>query len=96
MENKVKKILSLVYFLKLKNVILLLTRGQLLLFSNGHIHNVVLTLLNVAKIYLKNDNVVSTLSNVVQIDVEIDNVDSTLFNVANFKVDIYNFVSTLI
>ena len=49
--------------------------------SNGHIHNVVLTLPNVAKIDVVNDNVVSTLSNVAQINVKIDNVDSALFNV---------------
>ena len=43
------------------------------LFSNGHIHNFLCMLLNVAEIDIEKD-VVSTLSNV-----EIDNVDSTLF-----------------
>ena len=44
------------------------------MFSNGHIHNVVLTLPNFLKIEVENDNVVSTLSNVLQIYIEIDNV----------------------
>ena len=56
----------------------------LLLFENGHIHNVV-------KHRVENNNIVSMLSNVVNI-----NVDSTLFYVVNFSVDIYNIVSTLI
>ena len=86
MEGKMKKILSLVYSLKLKNI-LFLTRGSIFIFfSNGHIHNVVSTLLSVVQIYVENDNVVSTLSNVVQINVEIDNVDSTLFNVLDGTV----------
>ena len=79
--------------MKLKNIILYLTLG-LLFFSNGHIHNVVLTLPNVLKINVENDTVVSTLSNVVQINVEIDNADSTLLNVVNS--DIHNVVSPLI
>ena len=73
MENKMKKILSQAYSLKVKDIILFLNRG-LFFFSNSHIHNVV-------KIYVENDNVVSMLSNVVQINVEMDNLDSTLFNV---------------
>ena len=82
--------------LKLKNIILFLTRGLIFIFSNVHIHNVVSTLPNVVKIYDENDNVVSTLSNVVQINVEIGNVDSTLFNAVMFNVDVHNVVSTLI
>ena len=65
-------------------------------FATGHIHNVVLTLINVVKLDVENNNIVSTLSKVVGIKVEIDNVDSTLFNVESFNVDKYNFVSTLI
>ena len=80
--------------MKLKNIILFLTRG-LIFFSNGHIHNVVSTLRNVVKIYAENGNVDSTLSNVVQINVEIGNVDSTLFNVVNFNVDVHNVASRL-
>ena len=76
-------------------LLLFFTRG-LVLFSNGHIRNVVSTLPNVVKINVENDNVVSTLSNVVQINVEIGNVDSTLLNVVNFNVDVHNVVSTLI
>ena len=55
------------------------------LFENGHIHDVVSTLINIAKIYVENNNIVSTLSNVV-----------TLFSVANFNVDIRSVVSKLI
>ena len=95
MATKMKKILILAYSLKLKNIILILTRG-LIFFSNGHIHNVVSMLPNTMKIDVENYNVVSTLSNVVQINVEIDNVDSTLFDVVNFNVDVLNIVSTLI
>ena len=36
----------------------------------GHIHDVVLTLLNVVKINVENENVVSTLPDVVQINIE--------------------------
>ena len=95
MENKMKKILSLTYSLKLKNIILFLNWG-LIIFSNGHIHNIVWTLSNVVKIYVENDNVVSTVSNIVQMNVEMDNVDLTLFNVVNFSVDVHTVVSTLI
>ena len=72
-ENKVKKILSPAYSLKLKNIILFLNRGLIFIiifFSNGRIHNFVLTLPNVVKIYVENDNIVSTLANVVQVNVE--------------------------
>ena len=62
--GKMKKILSPVYSLKLKNIILFLNR-RLIFFSNGHIRNVVSTLRNVVKIVVENGNVVSTLSNVV-------------------------------
>ena len=65
-------------------------------FATGHIHNVVLTLINVVKLDVENNNIVSTLSKLVSIKVEIDNVDSTLFNVESFNVDKYNFLSTLI
>ena len=95
-QKKMKKILSPVYSLMLKNIILFLTLGLIFVFSNDNMHNVVLTLPSVVKIYVENDNVVFTLSNVVQINVEIDKVDSTLFNVVNFSVDVHNFVSTLI
>ena len=66
------------------------------LFENGHIHNVVLILINVVKLDFGNSNIVLTLSNVVNINVEIDNVDSTWFNVVNFNLDIHSVVSTLI
>ena len=72
------------------------TRFNFYLLSSGHIHNVVSTLSNVVKIYVKSDNVVSTLSNVVQINVEMDNVDSMLFNVVNFNVNVHSVISTLI
>ena len=96
-----KKILSPAYSLKLKNIVLFLTRGLIFFFSNGHIHNVVSTLPNVVKIYFENDNVVKMKmiiyvenDNVVQI--EIDSVDSTLLNVLNFNVDVHNVASALI
>ena len=65
------------------------------LFVNGHIHNVVSTLINVVKLLDENNNVIPTLSN-VHINFEIDNVDSTLLNVVNFNVEKHNVVSTLI
>ena len=96
MEKKMKKILSLAYSLKLKNIILFLNRGLIFIFfPNGYIHNVVSMLPNV-KFYVENGSVVSTLSNVVQINIEMDNLDSTLSNVVSFNVDVHNIVSTLI
>ena len=70
-----KKILSPAYSLKLKIIILFLNRG---FFSNGHIRNVVSTLLNVVKIDVENDNLVSMLSNVVQLNIKKYNFVSTL------------------
>ena len=66
------------------------------LFEDGHIYNVVSTLINVVKLDVENNNIVSTLFNVVHINIELNNVDSTLFNIVNFKVDIHNVVSMLI
>ena len=71
------------------------SRLSLYLFLNGHIHNVVSTLLNFVKNYSGSGNVFSTLSN-VHINVEKDDVDSTFFKVMNFNVDVHNVVSTLI
>ena len=65
-------------------------------FQNGHIQNVILTLINVVKLDVENNNIASRLSNVVNISVEKDSVDLTLFNIANFNVYIHNVVSTLI
>ena len=82
------------FYLKLKNVILFLTRGCFFLIV--HIYKVVSTFPKVVKIDVEKYNVVSTLSNVVQINAEIDNVDLKLFNVVNSNVDVHNVVSTLI
>ena len=78
--------------MKLKNIFFC----SFQLFENGHIHNVVLTLINVVKLDVENNNIVLTQSNVVNSNVEIDNVDSTLFNIVTFNVDIHNVVSRLI
>ena len=48
------------------------------LFKNGHIRNVVSTLINVVKLNDENNNIGLTLSNVVNINVEIDSIDLTL------------------
>ena len=90
MGNKMKNILSPAYSLKLKSVILLLTR-VFLLFKWSYSQQC----FDVAKrfeIHVENNNVVSTLSNVAQINFVIENVDLALFNVANFNVDVHNVV----
>ena len=79
-------------FLKFKNIFLLFS-----LFENGHIHNVVSTLINAVKLDIGNKSIVLTLSNVVKINIETDKVDLTLFKFIHFNVDIiHNIVSTLI
>ena len=75
---------SSVFFQTQKCYFVFESRHNIYSFSNGRIHNVVLTLPKVVKIYVWNDNVVSTLSNLVQI------------NVVNFNVDVHNVFSTLI
>ena len=77
MGKKMKKIFSPANSLKLLNIILFFTRG-LVLFSNGHIRNVVSTLPNVVQINVEIDNVDSTLLNVVNFNVDVHNVVSTL------------------
>ena len=78
MGEKLQKILSPAYSLKLKNVILFLNRDLTFFSSNSYIRNVVSTLPNVVKIDVENDNVILMLFNVVQFNVEIHNVASTL------------------
>ena len=75
--GKLKKILSPIYSLKLKNNVLLLNRG-LTFFSNGHIRNVISTLPNVVKIDVENNNVVSRLLNVINFNVDVHNIVLTL------------------
>ena len=70
--------------------------SRLNFFWNGHIRNVISTLLNVAKIDVENDNVDSALSNVVQFNVKIHNNVPTLLNVVNISVGVRNVFSTLI
>ena len=60
------------------------------LFENGHVHNVVSTLIHVIILEFL------TLSSVGNVNVEIDNVDLTLFSVGCFNVDIHKVISTLI
>lgn len=81
-------------YFKLKNTILLLTRGLVFSYlTNSHIRNIVLTLSNVVKFGVKNDSYFSVLSNVAYLSVEIDNVDSTRINAVNSIVDVHNVVS---
>ena len=61
MGKKWRKILSLTYSLKFKNIILFLNRYLYIFFSNGHIRNVVSTLSKVVKISVKKHNVDMTL-----------------------------------
>ena len=78
-----KNILSPAYSLKLKSIILLLTRG-FFLFKWSYSQQC----FDVAKrfeIHVENNNV-------VQINFVIENVDLTLFNVINFNVDVHNVV----
>ena len=93
MGNKMKKILSPAYSLKLKDIILFLTWD---FFFKWSYSQRCFDVPSVVKINIENDNIVLTFSNVVYINVEIDNVDSTLFNVVNFNVDVQKVVSTLI
>ena len=57
MGERMKKILSPEYSLKLKNIILFLNR-DLIFFSNGHIRNVASMLPKVVKITVESFNVV--------------------------------------
>ena len=93
--EKVKKMLSPAYSLKLTNIILFFNRG-LFSFKKWSYQNVISTLSNVAKIDVENSNFVSKLSNVVQFYVEKRNVVSTLFNAVNFNVDVHNVALMLI
>ena len=69
----------------------------LVLFDNGHFHNVCLDMDQRCEMCdVEKKNVVSTLSNVVHINVEIHNVDLKLFDVVNSNVETHNVVSTLI
>ena len=63
----------------------------LVLFGNGHFHNVVSTFTNVVHISVEH-----VLSNFVHINVEIHNIDSTLFGVVISNIEIHNVVSTSI
>ena len=63
-------------FFEAQKYSLFLNRG--LIFSNGHIRNVVSTFPNVVKIDVEIHKVVSTLMNVVNFNVDVNNVVSTL------------------
>ena len=52
------------FFFKLKKIF-----SSFQLFANGHIQNVVSTLINVVKLDVESNNIVSTLSNVVNVSV---------------------------
>ena len=90
MKKKMKEVLSSVYSLKLKNIMLFLTRGLIFIFFKWSCSQCfVSTLLNLKSCF-ENDKVVSMLTNVAQINVEIGNVDSTMF-----CGDVHNLVLTL-
>ena len=91
MENKMKKSLSPMYSLKLKNIILFLTQTLIFILFKWSYSKPCFNVSQLVKIYVENGKVISTLSNFVQINVEIDNFDLMLF-----KVDVQNVVSTFI
>ena len=68
----------------------------LVLFRNGHFHNVFSTFTNVVKLNVENGNIVSTLSNPIHINIEIHNVDSMMQDFVNSNVEIHNIVSMLV
>ena len=91
MENKMKNILSPAYYLRLKNIILLLNWGLIFFFFfffkssySQRCFNVVQRCENLSWKWQR-------CFDVVQINVEMYNVDSTLFN-----VDVHSIVSMLI
>ena len=91
-----KKILSPLNSLKLKNIILFLNRVLIFIFYKWSFSqccfNVAQRCENVCWTWQR----VLTLSNVVQINVEMENIDLTLLNIVNLNVDAHNVVSTLI
>ena len=92
-----KKILNPAYSLKLKNIILFLTRGLVFIFlkcscSYSYCFNVAQRCENLRGKWQRCFDVVQRCSN----QRWNRHVDSTLFNVVNFNVDVHNVVSTLI
>ena len=71
MENKMKKSLSPMYSLKLKNIILFLTQTLIFILFKWSYSKPCFNVSQLVKIYVENGKVISTLSNFVQINVEI-------------------------
>ena len=90
-EN-MKKILSPVYSLKPKNIVLFLNGKKIFFFQMVICATLFRRWPTLWKSILK---MTTTLSN-VQFNIEINNVVSTFLNVVNFNVDVHNVVSTLI
>ena len=77
--------------LKIKYIILFLTRGLIFIFSNGHIHNVVSTSPNIVKNYVENEPFPMNLSEYFTFNASINYWKFNIYSYCGFE-DIYIFI----